>query len=162
MTTLFHGSTQIVNHPLILPSSHTLDYGAGFYTTTSEEQAERWVRRKLTADAPIGYINCYETDIEQLRADLDVLWFERPDEAWLDFVMANRTDRRFVHTHDVVFGPVANDRVYTAFALYESGVLDKPELIRELRTYKLIDQLLFHTDRALRYLRFTDAKEICL
>ena len=36
---LFHGSLQIVREPHILVLNRTLDYGAGFYTTTSEQQA---------------------------------------------------------------------------------------------------------------------------
>ena len=49
---------------------------------------------------------------------------------------------------DLVYGPVANDRVYAAFALYESELLDKEGLIKELKTYKLVDQMLFHTDKS--------------
>ena len=73
--------------------------------------------------------------------------------------MNNRTLRGFSHDYDIVYGPVANDRVYAAFALYEGGLLDKQNLIAELKTYKLVDQLLFHTDTALRSLTFIEAKE---
>ena len=75
---------------------------------------------------------------------------------------SNRTVKGFRHDYDIVYGPVANDRVYAAFALYEGGVLDKQELIRELRTYKLVDQYLFHTSPALQYLSFVEAKEVVL
>ena len=54
---------------------------------------------------------------------------------------------------------MANDRVYAAFALYEQGLLNKQELIRELKTYTLIDQLVFHTETALLSLHFIQAKE---
>ena len=128
---LFHGSLQIVKAPRILVSTRTLDYGSGFYTTTSEQQAREWV-------------------------------LNPPDEDWVDFVHANRTQRGFTHTHDLVYGPVADDRVYAAFALYEQGLLGKQELIAELKTYKLIDQMLFHTEKALRTLTFTQAKEVRL
>ena len=74
----------------------------------------------------------------------------------------NRTVKGFLHDYDIVYGPVANDRVYAAFALYEGGVLGKQELIKELRTYKLVDQYLFHTTSALKYLSFIEAKEVVL
>ena len=61
------------------------------------------------------------------------LWFEKPTEEWVDFVYANRNDRNFNHTYDFVYGPVANDKVYAAFALYESGLIDKQELIKEIK-----------------------------
>ncbi|MCX6307566.1 MAG: DUF3990 domain-containing protein [Bacteroidia bacterium] len=39
---IYHGSTEIVQHPTILDSQRLLDFGKGFYTTTSVEQAEKW------------------------------------------------------------------------------------------------------------------------
>ena len=44
---LYHGSLEKVETPEIRVSNRTLDYGRGFYTTTSFEQAEAWVRRKM-------------------------------------------------------------------------------------------------------------------
>lgn len=69
----------------------------------------------------------------------------------------NRTQKGFSHSYDIVFGPVANDRVYAAFALYEGGLLSKQDLIAALKTYKLVDQYLFHTEIALQYLTFEEA-----
>lgn len=44
---LYHGSSEIVEVPEIRIPNRTLDYGYGFYTTTSFEQAEAWVRRRM-------------------------------------------------------------------------------------------------------------------
>ena len=74
--------------------------------------------------------------------------------------MKNRTQRGYIHDYDVVYGPVANDRVYAAFALYEGGILDKQNLIAELKTYNLIDQYLFHTSQSLKALSFIEGKEV--
>ena len=74
--------------------------------------------------------------------------------------MQNRTVKGYTHDFDIVYGPVANDRVYAAFALYEGGVLNKQALIAELKTYKLVDQYLFHTERSLQLLSFVEAKEV--
>ena len=159
---LFHGSLQIVKEPRILVPGRTLDYGAGFYTTTSEQQARDWVVRKLDVNQRIGYINIYDFDKPSAKG-LDCLSFANPPgEDWVDFVHANRTQRGFIHNHDLVYGPVANDRVYAAFALYEQGLLSKQELITELRTYSLVDQMLFHTEAALKCLKFNGVKEVSL
>ena len=158
---LYHGRIEQVVKPEIRSANRALDYGNGFYTTTSEEQATLWVRRKLKGKSGKGYINVYEWD-EACASHLDVLHFTEPTEEWLDFVMANRMDMDFRHTHDIVWGPVANDRVYAAFALYEGGLLDKQELIKELKTSVLVDQLLFHTSRSLACLQFKETKEISL
>ncbi len=73
---------------------------------------------------------------------------------------SNRTQKGFTHSFDIVYGPVANDRVYAAFALYEGGIINKQQLITELKTYKLVDQYLFHTEEALKTLTFIEAKEV--
>jgi hypothetical protein len=99
---------------------------------------------------------------DSLPDDIKQLRFDRPSDEWIDFVMRNRTERGFDHSFDIVYGPVANDRVYAAFALYESNLLDKEGLIRELRTYELVDQYLFHTEQSLHHLTFIEAKEVSL
>lgn len=158
---LYHGSIDIVENPEIRIPSRTLDYGSGFYTTTSFRQAEDWVRRKLNANTLVGYVNVYEFD-ETLMNSLNAMLFESPTEEWLDFVMNNRTNKDFYHDFDIVYGPVANDKVYAAFALYEGGIIDKQNLISELKAYKLVDQYLFHTDKAVKTLKFIEAKEVTL
>ncbi len=158
---LYHGSIEIVDNPEIRIPSRSLDYGYGFYTTTSFKQAEDWVKRKLNANSPIGYVNVYELD-EDLVKSLKTLLFESPTEDWLDFVMSNRTNKDFNHDFDIVYGPVANDKVYAAFALYEGGIIDKQNLISELKAYKLVDQYLFHTDKALKAIKFIEAKEVII
>ena len=157
---LYHGSLEIVSQPEIRESNRTLDYGKGFYTTTSYSQAEAWVKRRIKESGnDIGFVNEYELGQERLHT-LNCLVFDTPTEEWVDFVMANRTRKDFTHSYDIVYGPVANDRVYAAFALYEGGVLDKQNLISELKTYKLVDQYLFHSEQSLACLSFIGAKRI--
>lgn len=159
---LYHGSLAYVEKPEIRESSRTLDYGKGFYTTTSYEQAENWVKRQRNqSKADKGYVNVYEFDKSSLNV-VKSLVFDEPTEGWLDFVMQNRTVKGYKHDYDIVYGPVADDRVYAAFALYEGGIINKQELIAELKTYKLVDQYLFHTAQALQLLRFIEAKEVVL
>ena len=158
---LYHGSIEIVENPEIRIPSRSLDYGYGFYTTTSLKQAEDWVKRKLNSNAPVGYVNIYEFDNNLIKS-LKALLFESPTEEWVDFVMNNRTNKDFNHDFDIVYGPVANDKVYAACALYEGGIIDKQNLISELKAYKLVDQYLFHTDKALKTIKFIEAKQVTL
>lgn len=158
---LYHGSIEIVENPEIRIPSRSLDYGYGFYTTTSLKQAEDWVKRKLNSNTPVGYVNIYEFDNNLIKS-LKTLLFESPTEEWVDFVMSNRTNKDFYHDFDIVYGPVANDKVYAAFALYEGGIIDKQNLISELKAYKLVDQYLFHTDKALKAIKFIEAKQVTL
>ena len=159
---IYHGSIDKVEVPEIRESNRTLDYGRGFYTTTSFKQAEDWVRRRMSENkVSVGYVCVYELDESALQ-DLKALVFETPTDEWVDFVMKNRTLKGYDHEYDLVYGPVANDKVYAAFALYEGGLIDKNTLISELKTYKLVDQYLFHTAQALQYIKFEEAKEVIL
>lgn len=156
---LYHGSIDIVESPEIRVPNRTLDYGGGFYLTSSRRQAENWVRRKFRNGITCGWLNIYEYNAD-LEAELSILYFNKPDERWLDFVMANRMDKDFSHSYDIVRGPVANDRVYASFALYEAGLLSKEALISELKTYKLVNQILLHSVAALKAIKFIQAEEI--
>lgn len=158
MSRVYHGSIDEVVSPEIRQPNRSLDYGSGFYTTTSYEQAKRWVERRMKdKGVAIGYVNIYELD-EKLVKNMKSLFFEKPTEEWVSFVMKNRTERNFIHDYDVVYGPVADDSVYTQFALYEGGIISLPTLIHELKTYKLVDQYLFHTEKSLLAIKFVKSE----
>ena len=58
---IYHGSLEVVEHPMILRANRKLDYGEGFYATTSEKQSKEWVeRRMLERHTTCGYVNVYE------------------------------------------------------------------------------------------------------
>lgn len=101
----------------------------------------------------------YEFDEKRIPEFRSLIFYE-PDKDWAEFVMANRTKKGFTHNYDIVYGPVANDRVYLQFGLYESGAIGIETLIRELKTYKLVDQYLFHTQKSLTALHFIEATQI--
>ncbi len=155
---VYHGSLEIVENPEIRIPNRTLDYGSGFYTTTDYNQARDWVSRH-NKKAKVGYVNVYEIDLKAVR-QANVLWFDEPTSEWIEFVDNNRNTPGFSHTYDFVYGPVANDRVYAAFALYEAKLLNKQELLTMLKVYDLVDQLLFHTQEALKFLKFKESHKI--
>lgn len=158
MSRVYHGSIDEVVNPEIRQPNRSLDYGAGFYTTTSYEQAKRWVERRMKdKGVAVGYVNIYELD-EKLVKNMKSLFFEKPTEEWVNFVMRNRTERNFIHDYDIVYGPVADDSVYTQFTLYEGGIISLPTLIHELKTYKLVDQYLFHTEKSLLAIKFVKSE----
>lgn len=160
MSKIYHGSLEVVCNPEIRLPNRSLDYGMGFYATTSYEQAEKWVRRRMDdSKVSAGYVSIYELDDDAIK-HLDTLIFEKPDEEWVNFVMKNRTERGYTHNHDIIYGPVADDSVYTQFMLYEGGIISMPTLIQELKTYKLVDQYLFHTEKALKSIHFVESIKI--
>ena len=162
MSKIYHGSIEIVENPEIRQPNRSLDYGSGFYTTTSFAQAQKLVKRRMKEKGvPKGYVNVYEFD-DKVLDSMKVLLFKKPNEEWVNFVMKNRTERGFTHDYDIVYGPVADDNVYTQFTLYEGGIISMSTLIQELKTYKLVDQYLFHTERALVAIKYVESIEVKL
>jgi hypothetical protein len=43
---------------------------------------------------------------------------------------------------------------------YENGDLDKETALKKLKTEELCDQILFHTEKALEYLKYIDTEVI--
>lgn len=158
---LYHGSTVIVKEPQILLSQRYLDFGMGFYTTSSEEQAKRWAlkvgaRRKSREQ----YISIYDFDFEAAKKALQLIEFSKADESWLDFVCTCRSGKNVNMDYDMVMGPVADDNVYATVQLYELGVLDKEEVVKRLKVEALYNQILFHTEESLAFCRYQKAYQI--
>ena len=79
---IYHGSLEVVEHPKILHPNRKLDYGEGFYTTTSEKQAREWVERRMIENhSTCGYVNMYEFD-DGMLPEFKSLIFSEPDEDW--------------------------------------------------------------------------------
>lgn len=156
---VYHGSTVLVENPEIRVGENFLDFGIGFYTTTSYEQAERWAKIKMRREnADTGYVTIYEFDFDAAIKDANVKRFDTADKEWLLFVVQNRRGEYGTESADMYIGPVADDDVYQSIRLFETGVLDVEATVKRLKTEKLQDQWTFHTDKMLTYLRYVDHK----
>mgnify|MGYP001347279574 FL=1 len=152
---LYHGSNVIVDQPKLIRQNRYLDFGFGFYTTTNWEQAVNFAQ-KVTDRRKMGEatLNIYSVNEAVAFQECKVLQFDSPDEAWLDFVAANRQGTYQGEKYDLIYGAVANDDVYRTIALYMTGVLDKEQTLSSLKIRKLFNQLVFATEKSLQYLKF--------
>ena len=152
---LYHGSNVIVDQPKLIRQNRYLDFGFGFYTTTNREQAVNFAQ-KVTDRRKMGEatLNIYSVNEAVAIQECKVLQFDSPDEAWLDFVAANRQGTYQGEKYDLIYGAVANDDVYRTIALYMTGVLDKEQTLSSLKIRKLFNQLVFATEKSLQYLKF--------
>ena len=151
---LYHGSTVAVRKPSVNRGRPTVDFGQGFYTTTSYEQAKKWaeLKRKRTS-APHAVVAEYEVADDILQGRYTTLFFSGPTQEWLDFVVSNRKGNGTA-AYDLTMGPVANDQLYATIRLYEQGVVTASAAIEMLRTHLLFDQLAFHNQHAANELTF--------
>lgn len=152
---LYHGNNLTVSEPKLISQNRFLDFGYGFYTTTNQTQAvgfaDKVTKRRKEGEPTVSI---YEIDEVAAFADCSVLRFDSPDEKWLDFVSDNRSGNYKGESYDFIYGPVANDDVYTTFTLYASGVLTKEQTIEALKIKTLYNQLVLTSEKALGYLKF--------
>lgn len=156
---LYHGSDIQVVHPEPAKGRPYKDFGRGFYLSDSQEQAQAMAEQKaaLSEDAqPI--ISTFEFD-ETVMTDgsLLVKCFETYSKEWAEFVLHNR-DRKTpqpCHSYDIVYGPIADDRVVRQMRRFELGDITLEELMRELRYPRGITfQYFFGSVKALQHLTF--------
>lgn len=83
---LYHGSTLIVDKPLVSFGRDNLDFGKGFYTTSMQSQAEKWVQR---------FISLGKKGIIDKSTALQRLKFEKPNNQ-ICFINQEVVDR---HLH---------------------------------------------------------------
>ena len=151
----YHGSNVTVDHPKLVRQNRYLDFGYGFYTTTNREQAVNFAQ-KVTERRQNGLatLNMYSVDEAVAFKECSLLRFNSPDQAWLEYVSANRQGTYNGKHYDMIYGAVANDDVYRTITLYMTGILDKKQALEALKIKKLFNQLVFATEMSLRYLHF--------
>jgi hypothetical protein len=157
---LYYGSNIEVSQPRIPERLRALDFGAGFYTTSSREQAAKWakvvMKRRRSGVPCISVFFLDEAQLEQLR----VLRFDSPSAEWLDFVVSNRKEMPLPNVFDLVIGPVANDSTLPVIDDYIDGRYTKKEAVERLLPRKLTDQYAFPTAKALSALEFRESEAI--
>lgn len=156
---LYHGSNIEVTNPQIIESDRRLDFGKGFYLTSSYAQAKRWaeltVKRRGTGKE---VVSVFEFD-DSSASELKILHFTQAQKEWLEYVTMNRKNQNIPNDdYDIVIGPVANDRTMPVISLYFSGIYDTEETIKRLMPQKLCDQYTFRTEKAIQKLKFLEVK----
>ena len=155
---LYHGSNIEVKAPRIIVSNRTLDFGAGFYTTSNAAQAEKWAKTQtLRRREGKPIVTIYELD-ERKAAEISVLRFESAGREWLRYVTDNRKGIYCGAKMDIVIGPVANDNTMPVINDYVAGVIDEEMALILLKPQKLSDQYAFLTWKGLTALQYVEAK----
>ena len=157
---LYHGSNTAVKEPQILKSDRKLDFGAGFYLTSSFEQAERWAQHvSLRRGNGHPVISIYEFS-DNFMTSLKVKIYPDADKEWLLFVVANRSGQTVDDGFDLIIGPVADDQTVQTITLFAEGFLDVDAAIRKLKVQKLKDQFVIKSASALNLLQFKEFKQL--
>ena len=153
---LYHGTNKAFDKIDLTKSKPNKDFGRGFYLSKEFGQAMEMAKTKveqLETGAPV--VLTFELDEEQMNR-LKVLRFEAYTEDWAKFIIMNRKNdsNKPAHDYDVVFGPIANDRVGVQLWKYENHTIDLQTLTANLRNMRGITfQYFFGTERAVNLLK---------
>ena len=154
MKILFHGSNIIVDKIDLDKSKPYKDFGKGFYLSDNESQAIEMADFKSSLLGGESVVSKFEFDDTILNSStLRIKIFKEYSQEWADFVYANREGLEVEH-YDIVFGPIANDKVGLQIRKLKDGSIDKTEFLNRLKYMKGITfQYYFGTDEAIKYLR---------
>lgn len=157
MITLYHGSNVQISNIDLSQCNPYKDFGQAFYLTTEQSQAMEMAIAKVDIFGGNPIINAYRFDEKQLTDEtLSFKAFDGYTEEWADFVYQNRDETimpPYMHPYDVVFGPIANDRVGLQIRNYRLGNIDKKEFLCRLKYMKGITfQYAFCTTKAIEKL----------
>lgn len=142
MRTVFHGSIEVIETPLVSVGRENLDFGKGFYVTDIKRQAQTWAEMKSRyyLDAE-GVISQYTFDFDNAIKKFRYKHFEHYDREWLHFIIDCRGGKK-VWTHfDIIEGGVANDRVIDTVEGFIAGQISEEKALAELSKHQPNNQI---------------------
>lgn len=157
MITLYHGSNIRIDKIDLSHCNPYKDFGQAFYLTSDKAQAQDVALARVDIFGGEPVVNEYRFD-ETLLADgtLSYRSFDSYTEEWADFIYKHRDETLeppYMHAFDVIYGPIANDRVGLQIRNYRMGNINRKEFLNRLKYMKGITfQYAFCTPEAIEKL----------
>lgn len=150
---LYHGSNIAINRVDLTKSKPNKDFGQGFYLSEDISQAKDMATFKSIQLGGDPVVSEFEFDCSAMEcSELRVKVFESYTEEWADFVLSNR-EGKAKERYDIVYGPIANDKVGLQIRKLRDGSIDKTEFLSRLKYMKGVTfQYYFGSESALKYL----------
>ena len=148
---LYHGSTVDVQRIELAKSKPNKDFGRAFYLSDDELQALEMAQFRAEFEETSPVVNVYEFDgtlFQQFRYKR----FEDYSTEWAHFVYDRRTEPQglTLHDYDIVYGPIANDRIGAQIARFKQGYITFDEFLQRIKYIKGITfQYAFCTQEAI-------------
>ena len=170
MIDIYHGSADVIEHPVFGAGKLYNDYGRGFYCTEHAELAKEWA---CSSDSD-GYANHYQLE----STGLSVLNLNGPEYNilnWLAILLENRKfnvaeglpqrAKAYLLEHfkvdykkyDIIVGYRANDSYFSYAGDFVNGTLSLSDLSEAMRLGKLGEQIVLKSKKAFEALTFVEA-----
>ena len=148
---VFHVSPVAIQQIYLSKSRPNKDFGRAFYLSADEGQAMEMAQFRAEFEETEPVVNVYDFD-DTFFGQLRVKRFEDYSVEWAHFVYDHRTEPngRTLHDFDIVYGPIANDRIGAQIARYKQGYISFDEFLKRIQYIKGITfQYAFCTQRAI-------------
>ena len=158
---LYHGTNVKITRIDLSLGHKGKDFGQGFYLSVDKQQAmlmaERTVEREGCGTPVLNAYLFDETNLDR-NPDLRVKVFDNYTIEWAEFILLNRSNRSSTpaHNYDIVYGPIADDKVGVQINRYKLRYIPIEELIRQLKFLRPTFQYYFGTEKSLTYLKSVD------
>lgn len=149
---VYHGTCSDFDKIDLKKSHNRRDFWKRIFTRLfCVPKSKEWAYRLSLREKKDRYY-VYEFVFQEVDA-LRVKRFDTLNEEWLEFIKLNRSKGGLRHEYDVVIGPVADDNTMETVQLYIANILTAKEAVERLRYSKVNNQVSFHTEKALEYLK---------
>lgn len=168
--TLFHGSTKVIEKPVLGLGNPKNDYGLGFYCTENLELAKEWA----STERSDGFANSYEIDFD----GLDILYLNKTPYHilnWLSILLQNRTFvlsqglpseakaylldnflTEYEH-YDLIIGYRADDSYFSFANAFLNNTISLEQLRKAMFLGKLGEQVVLKSEEAFSRLVFKES-----
>ena len=164
---LYHGSTKVIEKPVLGLGNPKNDYGLGFYCTENQELAKEWA----STEASDGFANSYELDFN----GLNVLYLNKKPYHilnWLAILLKNRTfllsqglptdARDYIfdnflpkyENYDVIIGYRADDSYFSFANAFLNNTISLEQLREAMYLGKLGEQVVIKSQKAFNSLKY--------
>lgn len=154
---LYHGSNTEIHAIDLNQSMRGKDFGQGFYLSADQRQAEEMATFKTLQFGGCSIVNAFEFDETLLsNSSLNTKIFDDYSLEWAEFIFANRNNMTDIpiHEYDIVYGPIADDRVGVQIRNLIEGNITIDVFLERLKYIKGITfQYYFGTQRAINCLK---------
>ena len=167
---LYHGSTKVIERPVLGLGNPKNDYGLGFYCTESLKLAKEWACTELSD----GFVNSYEIGFE----GLNILHLNKKSYHilnWLSILLQNRTfvlsqglpseakayllDNflpEYEH-YDLIIGYRADDSYFSFANAFLNNTISLEQLRKAMFLGKLGEQVVLKSEEAFSRLIFNES-----
>ena len=167
---LYHGSTKVIEKPVLGLGNPKNDYGLGFYCTENLELAKEWA----STERSDGFANCYEIGFE----GLNILYLNKTPYHilnWLSILLQNRTfvisqglpseAKAYLLEHflteyehyDLIIGYRADDSYFSFANAFLNNTISLEQLRKAMFLGKLGEQVVLKSEEAFSRLVFKES-----